>query len=83
MAGSKERNNGGKTTTCEENDTVEFSIIFPPKLPDPGSFSISYIVGKMEVERAVCDLGVSVSIMPYSLFDKLHLGSLLAAPFSL
>ena len=83
MAGSKERNNGGKTATLVENETVEFLTIFPPKLPDPGSFSIPYIVGKVEIERSLCDLGASISIMPYSLFYKLHLGPLLAAPFSL
>ena len=30
MAGSKESNNGGKTTTFMENDTVEIPTIFPP-----------------------------------------------------
>ena len=40
MARSKERNNGGKTTTFKENDTIEIPTIFLPKLPDPGSFSI-------------------------------------------
>ena len=55
----------------------------PPKLPDPGCFSIPYVVEKVEIERGLCDLGASVSIMPYSLFHKLHLGPLLAAPFSL
>jgi len=38
MAGNKERNNDGKTVTFEDNDTVEIPTIFPPKLPDPGSF---------------------------------------------
>ena len=37
----------------------------------------------MKIERGICDLGAGVSIMPYSLFHKLHLGPLLAAPFSL
>jgi len=40
-------------------------------------------VGKVKVERALCDLGTSVSIMPYSLFHMLHLKPLLATPFSL
>ena len=83
MAGSKESNNGGKSATFVENDTVENPTIFPPKLLDPGSFSLTCIVGKVEIERGLCDLGASVSIMPYSLFHKLHLGPLLAAPFSL
>ena len=60
MVGSKESNYSGK------------AAYFSPKLPDPGSFSIPCIVGKVEIERELCDLGVSVSIMPYSLFHKLH-----------
>jgi len=56
-------NNGGKTATFKENDTVEFPTIFPPKLPDPGSFAISFIVGTVEVERALCGRGASISIM--------------------
>jgi len=83
MAASKERNNGGKTATFVENDTIEIPIIFPPKLFDLGSFSIPCIVGKVEIERVLCDLDASVSIMPYSMFRKLHRGPLQAAPFSL
>jgi len=83
MPSSKESNNGSKTTTFKENDTIEIPIIFSPKLPNPGSFSIPYIVRKVEIERGLCDLGASVSIKPYSLFHKLHRGSLLAVPFSL
>ena len=37
----------------------------------------------MEIKRGLCDLGASVSIMPYSLFHKLHRGLLLATLFSL
>jgi len=29
MAGSKEMNNGGKTATFIENDTIEIPVIFP------------------------------------------------------
>jgi len=72
MAGSKESNYGGKTVTFVENDSIQISTIFPFKLPNPSSFSISCIVGKVEIERGLCDLGASVSIMPYSLFHKLH-----------
>jgi len=77
MVGSK------VTATFVEDDSIKIPIIFLPKLPDPGSFSIPCIVGKVRIERGVCDLGVSVSIMPYSLFHRLHRGPLLAAPFSL
>jgi len=81
MARSKERNNCDKTATFEENDTVKFPTIFSPKLPNTGSSSIPCIMGKVEVERALYDLGTSINIMPYSLFHKLHLGPLLAVPF--
>jgi len=66
-----------------ENDTTEIPTIFPPKFPDPDSFSIHCIVGKVKIKRALCDLGASVSIMSYSLFYELQLGPLQAAPFSL
>jgi len=80
MVGSKERNDGGKTATFVENDDIEIPIIFPPKLPDPGSFSITCIMGKVEIESALYYLIASISIMPYSLFHKLHLGPLQVVP---
>ncbi|XP_031120403.1 uncharacterized protein LOC116023542 [Ipomoea triloba] len=46
----------------------------PPKLKDPGSFAIPCIVGGFVVGRALCDLGASVSLMPYSLCKSLNLG---------
>ncbi|XP_031104906.1 uncharacterized protein LOC116009868 [Ipomoea triloba] len=39
----------------------------PPKLKDPGSFAIPCIIGGFVVGGALCDLGASVSLMPYSL----------------
>ena len=51
-------------------------------LPDLGSFSVPCIVEKVKIERGLCDLGASVSLMPYSLFHKLHQELLLAVPFS-
>ena len=72
MADSKESNYGGKTVTFVENDSIQIRTIFRPKLPDPGSFSIPCVVGKVEIERGLCDLGASVIIMPYSLFHNLH-----------
>ncbi|XP_031127528.1 uncharacterized protein LOC116029620 [Ipomoea triloba] len=47
----------------------------PPKLKDPGSFSIPCIIGGFVVGGALCDLGTSVSLMPYSLCKRLNLGT--------
>jgi len=81
MVESKERNDGSKPMTFIENESLEIPTFFPPKLPDPGSLSIPYVVGKVKIERALCDLSASISLMSYSLFHKLHLGPLQPVTF--
>ncbi|XP_074298320.1 uncharacterized protein LOC141629175 [Silene latifolia] len=48
----------------------------PNKLEDPGSFSISCSIQGVAIKRALCDLGASVSLVPFSIFKKLDLGDL-------
>ncbi|CAJ2638232.1 unnamed protein product [Trifolium pratense] len=48
----------------------------PPKLKDPGSFSIPCVIGKYVIDRALCDLGASISLMPVALCEKLKMGEL-------
>ncbi|XP_074304270.1 uncharacterized protein LOC141638985 [Silene latifolia] len=48
----------------------------PPKLKDPGSFSIPCTIGTHVIDKALCDLGASVSVMPYSVCEKLNMGHL-------
>jgi len=48
----------------------------PPKLSDLGSFSIPCSVGDVTISRALCDLGASMSLMPYSIYKKLQVGDL-------
>ena len=48
----------------------------PPKLKDPGSFSIPCHIGKLFIDKALCDLGASVSVMPMSVCSKLNIGDL-------
>ncbi|XP_010534032.1 PREDICTED: uncharacterized protein LOC104809687 [Tarenaya hassleriana] len=48
----------------------------PPKMSDPGSFSIPCKLGNIEIDRALCDLGASVSLMPLSIYKKLNIGEL-------
>jgi len=43
----------------------------PPKLKDPGSFSIQCVIGSETIEKVMCDLGASVSLMPLSLSERL------------
>ncbi|XP_074290684.1 uncharacterized protein LOC141617388 [Silene latifolia] len=43
----------------------------PPKLADPGSFSIPCHIGLQLIDNALCDLGASVSVLPLSLAKRL------------
>ncbi|XP_038976409.1 uncharacterized protein LOC113461320 [Phoenix dactylifera] len=55
----------------------------PPKLRDPGSFSIPCTIGDVDFSRALCDLGASVSLMPLSVSRKLGLKELKPTTISL
>ncbi|CAL9005556.1 unnamed protein product, partial [Prunus brigantina] len=55
----------------------------PPKLKDPGSFSIPCIVGDFKFQKALLDLGASINLMPYHVYEKLNLGELQATTVSI
>jgi hypothetical protein len=73
---TKKRSIGPETVLLSH----ECSAIVNPELPikrkDPGSFSIPCKVGDVEIQRALCDLGASVSIIPFSLYERLNMGVL-------
>jgi len=48
----------------------------PPKLKDPGSFSIPCVIGNEAIEKVMCDLGASVSLLPLSLLKRFGIGEL-------
>ena len=60
------------------NLTKECSAILqrkmPQKLKDPGSFTIPCTIGNSIFEKALCDLGASINLMPLSIFRQLGLG---------
>ena len=60
------------------NLTEECSAILQKKLPhklkDPGSFTIPCTIRNSIFERALCDLGTSINLMPLSIFRQLGLG---------
>ncbi|CAM8961140.1 unnamed protein product [Rhodiola kirilowii] len=66
---------------------VECSAIvqsrMPKKMQDNGSFSIPISLGKIEIDRALCDLGASISLIPYSLFEQIDVGELHPTTISL
>nr|XP_027093596.1 uncharacterized protein LOC113714000 [Coffea arabica] len=48
----------------------------PPKLKDPGSFSIPCTIGNVDFSKALCDLGASVSLIPLTVARQLGLHEL-------
>lgn len=47
-------------------------------MKDLGSFSIPCVIGTTSFERALCDLGASVILMPLSIYEKLGLGEMMS-----
>ncbi|KAK9705290.1 hypothetical protein RND81_07G045600 [Saponaria officinalis] len=59
-----------KVVTFSETSSECLSKI-PSKLTDPGKFSIPCAIGTLQIDNAFCDLGASVSIIPYSVYKRL------------
>ncbi|XP_070011055.1 uncharacterized protein [Nicotiana sylvestris] len=47
-----------------------------PKLEDPDTFTIPYTIGSANFTKTLCDLGASINLMPYSIFNTLGIGQL-------
>ncbi|PIN24288.1 DNA-directed DNA polymerase [Handroanthus impetiginosus] len=72
---SKKRRLGDYETVAltEECSTIIQNKL-PPKLKDPGSFTIPCTIGIYFSGRALCDLGANINLMPYSIYRTLGLG---------
>ncbi|XP_070029384.1 uncharacterized protein [Nicotiana sylvestris] len=44
------------------------------KLSDPGSFTIPCTIGNFAFAKALCDLGVSINLMPLAIYKRLGIG---------
>ena len=62
------------------NLTATYSAVIkknlPEKMKDPGSFTIPCVIGEFEFQKALCDSGASINLMPLSVAKKLSLGEL-------
>ncbi|XP_057994375.1 uncharacterized protein LOC110662080 [Hevea brasiliensis] len=72
-----------KTVALTEECSAILQNKLPPKLKDPESFSIPCHIRETSIERALCDLGASVSLMPLSICEKLKVEDLKPATISL
>ncbi|GJY12846.1 putative nucleotidyltransferase, ribonuclease H [Tanacetum coccineum] len=64
-----------KITLNERCFTVILNKI-PLKEKDPGNFTIACVIGQSGINKALANLGASISLMPYSMFLRLNLREL-------
>ena len=67
------------TATCSAVVKKEL----PEKMKDPGSFTIPCIIGGVEIQKALCDSGASINLMPLSIAKQLSLGELIPTSITL
>lgn len=70
---NKKKLEGFETVKLNEECSSIVLKKLPPKLKDPGSFTIPCTIGNSYFEKALCDLGASINLMPLSIFRKLGL----------
>ncbi|XP_012472334.1 uncharacterized protein LOC105789511 [Gossypium raimondii] len=61
------------TVVLNEEHSAILQNKLPAKFKDPKSFTIPYFIGRLNVEKALVDLGASINLMPYKLFKQLGL----------
>ncbi|KAJ8762772.1 hypothetical protein K2173_022901 [Erythroxylum novogranatense] len=61
------------TVKLNEECSAILSRKLPPKLKDPRSFTIPCVIGDLNIDKALMDLGASINLMPLSVLRKLGL----------
>ncbi|GJZ13141.1 reverse transcriptase domain-containing protein [Tanacetum coccineum] len=62
------------TVTMNERCSTVLLNKLPSKEKDPGSFTILCDIIHLHIDNALADLGASISLMPYTMYEKLGLG---------
>ncbi|KAJ9566947.1 hypothetical protein OSB04_002913 [Centaurea solstitialis] len=63
-----------ETVALTEGCSALLTKKIPPKMKDPGSFTIPCSIGGKIIRRALCDLGAGINLMPLSVFTTLGIG---------
>ncbi|KAL5760690.1 hypothetical protein ACOSQ2_019528 [Xanthoceras sorbifolium] len=66
---NKRRFEDFETVTLTEECSAIILNKLSPKLKDPGSFTIPCTIGNTKFGNALCDLGASINLMPFSVFS--------------
>ena len=76
MCTKKRKTNVPKKIFLATNISELLSGPIPVKYKDPGSPTIAYTIGQAENCRALLDLGASINLLPFSVYQQLGLGDL-------
>ncbi|XP_050920324.1 uncharacterized protein LOC127137962 [Lathyrus oleraceus] len=73
---NKKKIKDNKTVTLTAECSTIIQNNMPLKLKDLGSFYIPCVIGKFVIDKALCDLGASISLMPLSICKRLKMEEL-------
>ena len=73
---TKRATNVPKRAFLTSNVSSIISNQVPLKCKDPGYPTISIVVGNHTIHRALLDLGASVNLLPFTVYERLGLGEL-------
>ncbi|XP_010532397.1 PREDICTED: uncharacterized protein LOC104808416 [Tarenaya hassleriana] len=73
---AKKRKIGTEIVTLSPECSAILKYNLSPKMIDPRSIPIPCKLGNVTINRALCDLGASVSLLPLSIYKELNVGEL-------
>ncbi|RYR25819.1 hypothetical protein Ahy_B02g059822 [Arachis hypogaea] len=68
---------GGQTIVMNKECSALIQPELPTKRRDPGSFHIPCAIGETMFDRALCDLGASINLLPLSLVKRLQINEIM------
>ncbi|XP_057761131.1 uncharacterized protein LOC130981561 [Arachis stenosperma] len=68
---------GGQTIVMNKDCSTLIQTQVPAKRKDPGSFYVPCAIGETNFDRALCDLGASINLIPVSLVKRLQINEIL------
>ena len=74
MRTKKRKTNVPKKVFLATNINELLSGLIPVKYKDPGSPTIACTIGQAEISRSLLDLGASINLLPFSVYQQLGLG---------
>ncbi|XP_040972469.1 uncharacterized protein [Gossypium hirsutum] len=73
---NKQKLTGNEKVSVSENVSAVLQRKMPVKCKDRGLFAIPCKIGHLGIKKAMCDLGTSINVMPYSIYESLNAGFL-------